>query len=307
MLFVFLEFVNSVVVIIIHSLSAVINNVIPMFLWPKKPIQDEIALVTGGGSGIGREIALNLARSKCRVVLWDVNEKGNEETARMIQELGGKVSSYYCDVTNKEMVYKLAEEVKRDVGNVTLLVNNAGIVNGKKLLDIPDEKILATFSVNTLAHFWTLKAFLPSMMEVNKGHVVTVASVLAECGIPYCSDYCASKSAAKALHQAAAREMIIAGSDIKFTLVCPYLVTSGLFRGTATRFPWILPHLTPEYVGRKVVEAIQTNQEYLYLPHQIHAAVLLEHILPFKGQLVMEEFMGANVAMQTFTGREKEV
>lgn len=73
------------------------------------------------------------------------------------------------------------------------------------------------------------------MVEANRGHVVTVSSVLAEIGIPWCSDYCASKAAVKALHESAAREMIIRGRDVHFTLVCPYMVTTGLFEGISLK------------------------------------------------------------------------
>ncbi|XP_071853925.1 epidermal retinol dehydrogenase 2-like isoform X1 [Apostichopus japonicus] len=298
--------VNSLVIILIHCLLAIIKYVTPMTLWPKKSVAGEIALVTGSGSGIGREVSLSLAKRGCHLVLWDINDEGNQETGRMVRSLGAEANVYKCDVTDREAVYKVAKSVETEVGKVTILVNNAGIVSGRQLLDLSDEDIAKTFDVNTLAHFWTLKAFLPSMMEVNRGHVVTVSSVLAEVGIPRCSDYCASKAAVKAMHQAVAREMIIKRKDIHFTLVCPYLVKTGLFEGTSTRYEWLLNTMTPEYVGKKIVESIQTEQDHLYLPYLIQAGVLLEHVLPFRGQLVMEDFLGACAAMQTFTGRKKD-
>lgn len=277
-----------------------------MTLWPKKSLKGEIALITGSGGGIGREVSVNLAKQGCCLVLWDKDEQGNEETGRMVRSLGAKAYVYKCDVADRDNVYKLAKDVEKEVGRVSILVNNAGIVSGRQLLDLSDEDITQTFNVNTLAHFWTLKAFLPSMVEANRGHVVTVSSVLAEIGIPWCSDYCASKAAVKALHESAAREMIIRGRDVHFTLVCPYMVTTGLFEGISLKYTWLLNTLSPEYVGRKIVEAVKTDQDYLYLPYLIQAAVLLEHILPFRGQLVMEDFMGGSKAMQTFTGRKKD-
>ena len=82
------------------------------------------------------------------------------------------------------------------MGLVDILINNAGIVSGQSLLEIEDEKIEATFGVNTLSLFWTAKAFLPAMVERNHGHIVTIASSAGLVGVSKLTDYCASKWAA---------------------------------------------------------------------------------------------------------------
>lgn len=108
------------------------------------------------------------------------------------------VSSVFCykiNLCERNSIYETAKRVKEDIGSVDILINNAGVVSGKNFLDIPDEKIELTLKVNTLAHFWTVKAFLPDMVKKNSGHIVTVASVagnLAGCAM---SDYHASKFA----------------------------------------------------------------------------------------------------------------
>ena len=87
----------------------------------------------------------------------------------MIQKIGGTAFAYTVDITNRQKIYAAAEEVKQDVGTVSILINNAGIVSGSALLNTPDEKIISTFDVNVLAHFWTIKSFMPDMILNKKG------------------------------------------------------------------------------------------------------------------------------------------
>ncbi|GIY31556.1 hypothetical protein CEXT_580671 [Caerostris extrusa] len=119
-----------------------------------KNIKGQVVLITGGGSGIGRLVALRFARHGARIVVWDLNLAGAQETAKLVRDQGGEAFAFRCDVSQPEAVYEAAEKVKKEVGKVDILVNNAGIVTGKKLLDCPDEKIKKTFEVNAMAHFW---------------------------------------------------------------------------------------------------------------------------------------------------------
>ena len=95
------------------------------------------------------------------------------------------------------------------MGHVSILVNNAGIVSGTALLDTPDSKIIRTFDVNILAHFWTLKAFLPAMISQKDGHIVNVASLAGHSGTHKLVDYCASKFAAVGLDEALRVELFV--------------------------------------------------------------------------------------------------
>ena len=88
------------------------------------------------------------------MVIWDINSDGLEAVAKEIEAAGGVAHFYECNLRDRNEVYKMAKKVREEVGEVSLLVNNAGIVTGKKLLETSDEEILATFDVNSLAHFW---------------------------------------------------------------------------------------------------------------------------------------------------------
>ncbi|XP_070535155.1 epidermal retinol dehydrogenase 2-like [Ptychodera flava] len=234
----------------------------------KKSLDGEIVLVTGAGSGIGRLMSINFAKQRSRLVLWDINKEGNDETAEQIKQLGGKAHSYVVDVTKKEDVYRVAKQVTQEVGDVTILVNNAGVVAGKKLLDCPDELIERSMNVNAMAVFWTIKAFLPTMIDNNHGHLVTIGSIAGSCGCPGLVEYCASKFAAVGLHESLMLEMDIQKvTGVHTTLVQPYFIDTGMFDGVKTG---LIPMLDQVYVADKVVQAVQTNQEVLCIPKAVY-------------------------------------
>ena len=154
-------------------------------------------LITGAASGIGRLMALKLAALGGRVTAWDINAEKLQTVVGDLRAAGGEpAQGFLCDVSKREVVYEVASQTMAAAGPVDILINNAGIVSGKRFLDLPDEKIEATFAINTLSLFWVSKAFLPGMVERNRGHVVTIASASGLIGVAKLTDYSASKWAA---------------------------------------------------------------------------------------------------------------
>lgn len=122
-----------------------------------KNIEDDVVLITGGGSGLGRALAVTFARHGVKkIVLWDINDGGMKETKSLVEspQFNCKCWIYVCDVSDRHKVYEMANYVKRDVGTVSMLVNNAGVVSGSNILDLKDEQIIRSFEINSLAHFW---------------------------------------------------------------------------------------------------------------------------------------------------------
>ena len=150
----FLKSVMFLLLVMWYCIEAILKSLIPRRLRARKNIAGEIVLITGGGSGMGRLLAVEVAKLHATVVLWDVNESGNAETVDVIRNLGGQALAYTVDVTKSDEVYKAAEVVRREVGEVTVVVNNAGVVAGKPLLECPDHLIRRSMDVNVMAHFW---------------------------------------------------------------------------------------------------------------------------------------------------------
>ncbi|XP_047740927.1 short-chain dehydrogenase/reductase family 16C member 6-like [Hyalella azteca] len=145
-------------------------------------ITGKVVLVTGGGSGIGRLLCIKLAHRGARIVSWDVNVAGNEETERLVKAGGHECQARTVDLCDRSAIYRAADELQKQGIKVDILINNAGIVTGRNFLESPDELVERTFAVNVLSHFWTSKAFLPAMLASNSGHVVTIASMAGKVG-----------------------------------------------------------------------------------------------------------------------------
>ncbi|XP_055947905.1 17-beta-hydroxysteroid dehydrogenase 13-like [Argiope bruennichi] len=238
-------------------------------LWPKsrKSIKGEIVLLTGAGHGLGKEVANRLAELGPVLVLWDINQENNESVASKLRAQGRTVFSYKVDVTNEQEVIQTANRVKQEVGDVSILINNAGVFSGQPLCNLPSHIIRRCFEVNSMAHFWTLQQFLPRMIELNRGHVVAVASIAGHQGVPYMTDYCASKYAAAGMMEALNMELQFMGKkNIRLTTINPIIITTGLISNVKSRFPCLLPLLSVEETADAVTRAILKEEEEVFIP-----------------------------------------
>ncbi|XP_005753190.1 epidermal retinol dehydrogenase 2 isoform X1 [Pundamilia nyererei] len=301
----FLETIKVLLLSIWYNVEAFIYFFVPK---KKKNIAGEVVLITGAGSGIGRLMAQEFAAYSTVLVLWDINQEGMKETARLAKSNGAsRVHYYICDCSDKNEVYRVADQVKREVGDVSILVNNAGIVTGKKFMDAPDSLIEKTMDVNIMAHFWTYKAFLPAMIANNHGHLVSIASSAGLIGVNGLADYCASKFAAVGFAESVGLELLATGKDgVKTTIVCPYFINTGMFDGCQTKWPKLLPILNPDYVAKKIIHAVLTDQVYLLLPRSMYLIAGLKNVLNMKQAIVLGQYLGAFNLMDTFRGRSRK-
>ena len=122
-------------------------------------------------------------------------------------------------------------------------------MSGKDFLELPDDKIEATFDINVLSLFWTGKAFLPSMIQRNRGHIVTIASASGLIGVARLADYASSKWAAVGFDESLRAELSKVAPGVMTTVVCPFYINTGMFRGVRSRFPFLLPILEEDDVA----------------------------------------------------------
>lgn len=124
-------------------------------IWPARTsLSGRVVLVTGGAGGVGKHLAERLVKRGAKVVLWDVDEAALQKVENELGKEGHSIHTYTVDVSDKQSVYKNAQLVKEEIGPVDVLINNAGIVCGKPLLELPDEDIERTYNVNILSHYW---------------------------------------------------------------------------------------------------------------------------------------------------------
>uniref|UniRef100_A0A8C8SG96 Short-chain dehydrogenase/reductase 3 n=1 Tax=Pelusios castaneus TaxID=367368 RepID=A0A8C8SG96_9SAUR len=277
---------------------------------PEKTVTNEICLITGAASakGLGRLFALEFAQRGATLVLWDIDADGNEKTAVQVMERGAKVYAYTCDVSQRQDVYKTAERVRQEVGDVTVLVNNAGVVAGKPILQCSDELLERTMKTNCHAHFWTVKAFLPKMMEMNHGHIVTIAGYFGLFATACVEDYCASKFAVVGFHEALSHQLRAKQiNGVKTTLVCPCLVKTGMFTGCRVRreLDALLSPLKPEDCVKTAMKGILSNQAIICIPRVMYFAVVSKHLFPWDVQVLAHKFLGIDKCMYPFI-RQRE-
>jgi all-trans-retinol dehydrogenase (NAD+) len=208
-----------------------------------------------------------------------------------------------CDVSDRAVVARQAKALVKKLGPVDILINNAGIVSGKKLLEIQEEKIVQTINVNVLSLFWTTRAFLPSMLERNSGHIVTIASAAGLIGVKGLSDYCAGKFAAVGFDESLRMELRKVKSSVVTTVVCPYFIDTGMFKGVKTRFPLLLPILSGGAAAKRIVKAVLKNKRRLIMPRFVYATLLVRMLPPGLTDF-LADFFGISNAMDDFTGRE---
>jgi len=164
----------------IKWISRLYSNQGNLFYAPR-PLEwsEQVVVITGGASGVGELLANTLAVKSVSVVVLDV---------KPIQTQNYNIAYYKCDVSKWEEVEAVSKKVIEEIGQPTIIINNAGVVQGKLILDLSPEDIQQTFGVNTLAHFWILKAFLPGMIAKKRGHIVTMSSVMGVHGVAQMTD-----------------------------------------------------------------------------------------------------------------------
>jgi all-trans-retinol dehydrogenase (NAD+) len=298
---------EAVVLLLWISVLMPLSMIAPFLPKKRKSVSGDIVFITGAGSGIGRLMAYGLGKKGAHIICTDIDANTVEETAATIRKCGGMATSYRLDVTDREAVYKLAEQIKRDIGEVTILINNAGIVTGKKFHECPDNLMIKTVDVNAISHFWTLKAFLGPMIEKNAGHIVSIASIAGFGGSPGLVDYCASKFAAVGLMESLSLELLTTANNVKTSVVCPWFIKTGMFEGTVSYSPITLPMLEPDWVADKIIDGILCDEAYIILPKLLWWLVVFKNFLPTTVNVKLSAYLRLHKQMTGFTGREKKV
>ncbi|MBD3689701.1 SDR family oxidoreductase [Nanchangia anserum] len=268
----------------------------------RRPLAGRRVLVTGAASGIGEIMAREAARrGASHVVIWDRDEHGAERVARTITARGHRACAWEVDLTDAEAVERAGRAVTEAIGGIDVLINCAGVVTGKAVLDVGEDDLERVYGVNVFALYRTARAFLPGMLERDDGLIVTIASAAGLVGVARQTDYSASKFAAVGFSEALRAELRHAGSAVTTLTVMPYYIDTGMFAGVRTRFPRLLPVLEPADVARRVLDQIEAGAATVALPRFARAVQLVKVVTPVHD--ILTDIFGINATMDHFTGR----
>ena len=263
-------------------------------------IAGKIALITGGANGIGKAVARRLLRGGARVVLWDLNPAALESACKELAA-EGDARGYALDVTNRQAVAETAVRVRREIGEVDILDNNAGVVYGGDFLTCPEEHLLRTIEVNVNAAMWCTRAFLPGMIAKGSGSIVMMASASGLMGVPGMPAYAASKHAVIGLAESIRLELRKQGHDgIKLCIVCPSFVKTGMFEGVKP--PLLTPWLETDFIADKIYEGVLKDRLYVLEPFMVKLVPALKGLLSSSMLDWVGELLGMHKAMDLWTG-----
>ncbi|KAH7131577.1 putative short-chain dehydrogenases/reductase [Dactylonectria estremocensis] len=222
---------------------------------------NEIVLVTGGSSGIGELVVRKLAERGIKVVSVDLRPPTSS--------FPSNVTFFELDVTSPDDIRKVAKSIRRDVGEPTVLINNAGVASLKTILDETDQEIRRTFDVNVVAHFFLIREFLPWMISQNHGHIITIASMASFVTVASNIDYCCSKAAALAFHEGLVQELKhrYNASNINVSIVHPMWIRTPMFEAVLKKGHFSDILLEPHDVADVIVaQVIGGRSGQLFLP-----------------------------------------
>ena len=240
-----------------------------------RSLQGRVAVVTGGGRGIGRALCRALAAEGAKVAIGDVDAAAAEEAA---SELGGV--GLRVDVTDRPGFTAFLDEVERRLGPIDVIVNNAGIMPVARLEDEDERSITRQLEINLHAVIHGTREAVRRMRPRGSGHIVNIASIAGRSGVSHLATYCATKHGVVGLSEAMRSEL--RGSGIEISVVMPGLVSTELTAGTKPYRGFKLQ--TPEQVADAIVAALKVPRFEVYVPASLGPTTKVVALLPRRAQ-----------------------
>ncbi len=245
-----------------------------------KNLKGKNALLTGGSMGLGPFVAHDLAREGVNIALTARSKDKLKKVAEELKCYNVKIKTFPADLKDEESRIKMIEAVKKNFGDIDLLINNAGVEWVSSYVDLTFDDIDNLVRTNLMSPLMLTRAILPDMLKRKSGHIVTMASLGGKKGQPYSSVYAATKAGLIAWTSSIRAELRDAG--VSASVVCPgFISNAGMFAVYNKKAPKISGESKPEEVGKAVVKAIKKDlQEIIVNPNSIFSMMLMDAINP---------------------------
>jgi NAD(P)-dependent dehydrogenase (short-subunit alcohol dehydrogenase family) len=261
-------------------------------------LEGKVAAITGGGCGIGRALAGQLAPLGCHMALIDINQGRLDEAARACARDGLAITTHVADVRDRDRMRTLAEEVVKVHGGVQILVNNAGVTAWGSLEEMSFEDLDWVLDVNLKGVLNGCKFFLPYLRKEAEAHIVNVSSLLGLLGVRHQVAYCTSKYALRGLSEALDAELD--GSSINVSVIHPGGVASNFVKDSRSADPdsknkfadLVAEHSTkPDKVAARIITAIQKNKLRTRIGPDAFVGDWMKRAFPSAGQRMLARFL----------------
>jgi len=216
-----------------------------------KKLRGKNCLLTGAASGIGRALAILLAKEGMNLYIVDIDTENLEKVKQEIEQIGAKVFTDKCDVSKLEELQKIEKDFSEKIGDIDLLINNAGTAGGGFIMDVPLEEWKKVLDVNIWSIIYSINVFLPKMLARGSGHFVTTGSGAGIVGLAFHPHYVASKFAISGITEALYSELHRSG--VKFSVICPTRVYTSIGRNSPINIkPEMLTEKDPAEIEKKM-------------------------------------------------------
>ncbi len=194
----------------------------------KNIFEEKVVAITGTASGLGRELAVQLAKKGALLALSDIDEDGLSETVNIAKETGQKVQGFIIDVTDQQQVANYAKSVVEDFGHVDMIFNNAGVAVAGLIKNIPYEDLKWIIDINLWGVIHGTKEFLPYLETRPEGHIVNISSVAGLVGVYGLGAYCTTKFAVRGFTETLMQDLVT--TNVKATVVHPDFVRTNIIK-----------------------------------------------------------------------------
>lgn len=256
-------------------------------------VKDCVAVITGAGSGIGRAVALSLARRGCHLALADINAAGLEETALQAGRHGVKVTSTLLDVADRDAVMAFPDKVLGAHGHVDLLINNAGVAIGGTFEQVSEADFDWLMNINFHGVVRMTRAFLPLLRRRPAARIVNLSSLYGLVSPAGQSAYSASKFAVRGFSNALRHELEMEGSSVGVTVVHPGGVATSIAKNARVpagadpveiarqrELSNKMLRMPPEHAGEIIVRGIEGNRPRVIVGADARVVAFFERLMP---------------------------
>ncbi len=268
-----------------------------------RALRGKVAVITGAGSGIGRGLAINLAKEGCSLALADVNETGLVETVKLLEEENVEARTYRVDVSDRDRVYRFADEVIEAYGKVDIVINNAGVQLKETLEDVSYEDFDWLMGINLYGVIYGCKAFLPYLKREPMANLVNVSSVQSFFTNPNSGPYCTSKFAVRGFTLTLAQEL--RNTAVNVSCVYPGGVRTNIVKNErfyktsspevskedeAARFEKYVCWISANKAAKIIIKGIKKNRPTILVGPDAYFYEFISRLIPMTWQNMMARF-----------------